>query len=68
VKWFKKQNGRYVSVSEAKRLQIYSGYMQRPFPNGKKRPFGCNGYVTAVTKGNGFILVSGRLPGFISVL
>jgi hypothetical protein len=22
--------------------------MQRPFPNGHKRPFGCDGYVTAV--------------------
>jgi hypothetical protein len=35
-----------------KRLQIYNGYnMQRPFPNGKKCPFGCNGYVTAVAAG-----------------
>ena len=25
--------------------------MQRPFPNGQKCPFGCNGYVTAVAVG-----------------
>jgi hypothetical protein len=34
-----------------KRLQIYNGYIQRPFPNGQKRPFGCNGCVTAVAAG-----------------
>ena len=34
-----------------KRLQIYNGHMQRPFPNGHKCPFGCNGYVTAVAVG-----------------
>ena len=25
--------------------------MERPFPNGKKRPFGCKCYVTAVAAG-----------------
>jgi hypothetical protein len=48
---FQKRNGRYETVSEVKRLQIYNGYMQRPFPNGHKCPFGCNGYVTAVAAG-----------------
>jgi hypothetical protein len=43
---FQKRNGRYVIVSEAKWLQIYNGYMQRPFPNGHKCPFGCSGYVS----------------------
>jgi hypothetical protein len=52
------------AVSEAKRLQIYNGYVQRPYTNGRKFQFGCGGYVTAVAagrwpkaKGNGFILV-----------
>ena len=42
---FQKRNGRKETVSEVKRLQIYNDYMQRPFPNGKKCPFGCNGTV-----------------------
>jgi hypothetical protein len=33
--------------------------MQRPFPNGKKCPFGCNGYVTAVAVGQSQRLYSG---------
>jgi hypothetical protein len=65
VAWrFQKWNGRYETVSEVKRLQIYTGYVQQPFPNGKKCPFGCNGHVAAVAVGqsNGFILVSECLP------
>ena len=42
---FQKRNGRYVTVSELKRLKIDNGHMQRPFPNGQKSPFGCHGYV-----------------------
>jgi hypothetical protein len=56
---FQKGNGRYETVSEVKRLQIYNGYMQRPFPNGHKRPFGCNGHVTAVTAGQSQRFYSG---------
>jgi hypothetical protein len=33
--------------------------MQRPFPNGHKRPFGCGGYVTAVAVGQSQPLYSG---------
>ena len=56
---------RRMAVSEVKRplrnrfgietvtVQIYCGYVQRPFPNGHKCPFGCNGYVTAVAPGRG---------------
>ena len=33
--------------------------MQRPFPNGHKRPFECNGYVTAVAVGQSQRLYSG---------
>jgi hypothetical protein len=51
VRWFQKWNGRYVTVSEVRRLKIYNGYMQRPFPNRHKRPFGCNGHVTAMAVG-----------------
>ena len=51
--------GRYETVSEVKRLQIYNGYMQRPFPNGNKCPFGCNGYVTAMAVGQRQRLYSG---------
>jgi hypothetical protein len=40
--------------------------MLRPFPNGQKLPFGCNGYVTAVAKVNSLILVGGSLIGVIS--
>jgi hypothetical protein len=44
-------------------LQIYNGYMQRPFPNGHERPFGCNGsgsgYVTAMAVGQRQRLYSG---------
>jgi hypothetical protein len=49
------------TVSEAKQLQIYNGYMLRPFSNGKgkKCPFGCNGYVTAVAVGQSQRLYSG---------
>jgi hypothetical protein len=57
-----KCNGRYVTVSEVKRLQIYNGYnMQRPFPNGHKCPLGCinNGYVTAMAVGQRQRLYSG---------
>ena len=32
-----------------KQLQIYTGYIT--YPNGRKCPFGCNGYVTAVAVG-----------------
>jgi hypothetical protein len=41
----------YVTAAELKRLKIYNGHTgtQRPFPNGKRSPFGCNGYVTATT-------------------
>jgi hypothetical protein len=49
--------------------------MQRPFPNGHKRPFGCNGYVARrccndrgrwpLAKGDGFILVWASLTGVI---
>jgi hypothetical protein len=42
-----------------KRLQIYYGYMLRPFPNGHKCPFGCNGHVTAVAVGQSQRLYSG---------
>jgi hypothetical protein len=57
---FQKRNGRCVTVSEVKRLQIYSGYIvQRPFPNGHKRPFGCNGYVAAMAVGQRQRLCSG---------
>jgi hypothetical protein len=45
--------------SEVKRLQIYSGYMYWPFPNGHKCPFGCNGYVTAVAAGQSQRFYSG---------
>jgi hypothetical protein len=48
--------------------------MQRPFPNGQKRSFGCNGYDLYVlqrpwplAKANGFILVWKSLTGVISV-
>jgi hypothetical protein len=34
-------------------------YMQRPFPNGCKRPFGCDGYVTAVAAGQSQRFYSG---------
>ena len=44
-------NSRYATVSEVKRLEIYNGYMQRPFPNGQNFPFGCTGHVTAVAAG-----------------
>jgi hypothetical protein len=47
VRRFQKRNGRHVAVavSEAKRLQIYDGHVQRPFPNcWGKRPFGCDGH------------------------
>ena len=40
--------GGQVAVSTAKRLYVYNSYMQRPFPNGNKYPFGCNSYVTAM--------------------
>jgi hypothetical protein len=33
--------------------------MQRPFPNGHKCPFGCNGYVTAVAAGQSQRFYSG---------
>ena len=33
--------------------------MQRPFHNGRKCPFGCNGYVTAVAAGQSQQLCSG---------
>ena len=33
--------------------------MQRPFPNGHKCPFGCDGYVTAVTAGKSQRFYSG---------
>ena len=33
--------------------------MQRPFPNGHMRPFGCNGYATAVAVGQSQRLYSG---------
>jgi hypothetical protein len=33
--------------------------MQRPFPNGHKRPFGCSGYVTAVAAGQSQRFYSG---------
>jgi hypothetical protein len=49
--------------SEVKRLQIYSGYMQRPFPNGKKCPFGYNSYVTAVAAGQSQRFYSGVQDG-----
>jgi hypothetical protein len=49
----------YETVSEVKRLQIYNAYMQRPFPDGYKCPFGCNGYVTAVAAGQRQRLYSG---------
>jgi hypothetical protein len=54
-----KLNGRYETLSEVKRLQIYNGYMQRPFPNGHKCPFGRNGYVTAVAAGQSQRFYSG---------
>jgi hypothetical protein len=64
---FRSLNGRYIAVSELKRLKFYNGHMQRPFSYDQKCPFGCNGYVTAMAvglvKGNGFILVSEYLPG-----
>jgi hypothetical protein len=44
---------------EVKRLQIYNGYVQRPFPNGHKFPFGCNGHVTAMAVGQRQLLYSG---------
>jgi hypothetical protein len=47
------------AVTEVKRLQIYNGYMQRPFLNGRKCPFGCNGYVTAMAVGQRQRLYSG---------
>jgi len=52
-----------------KRLQIYNGYVQRPFPNGHKCPLGCNGYVTAMAGGQRQRLYSGVriLTGIISV-
>jgi hypothetical protein len=60
---FQKQNGRYETVSEVKRLQIYNGiyngYMKQPFPNGHKCPFGCNGFVTAVAAGQSQRFYSG---------
>jgi hypothetical protein len=60
---------RAVAVSEAKRLKTYSGLMQRPLTNGKKCPFGCNGYVTAVAVGQSQRLYSSlrmfMIPGFI---
>ena len=34
---FKKWNGRCVTVSEVKRLQIQNGCVKRPFPNGHRR-------------------------------
>ena len=45
----------------------------RPFPNGHKRPFGCNGYVTAVAVGQRQRLYSGVrmyvcLPGIMYYL
>jgi hypothetical protein len=50
-------NGHYATVSEAKRLQVYDVYMKQPFPNGHKRPFGCNGYMAKwpFAKASGFI-------------
>jgi hypothetical protein len=33
--------------------------MKRPFPNGHKRMFGCNGYITAVAVGQSQRLFSG---------
>jgi hypothetical protein len=33
--------------------------MQRPFPNGHKCPFGCNGYVTALAAGQSQRVYSG---------
>jgi hypothetical protein len=45
--------------TEVKRLKNYNGYMQRPFPQRKKCPFGCNGYVTAMAVGQRQRLYSG---------
>jgi hypothetical protein len=44
---FQKRNGRYITASEAKRLQIHSGYMQRPFPPPEKNVR--SGVLTGVT-------------------
>jgi hypothetical protein len=49
----------YETVLEVKRLKIYNGYMQRPFPNGHKCPFGCGGCVTAVAAGQSQRFYSG---------
>jgi hypothetical protein len=40
-------------------VKKFNGYMQRPFPNGHKRPFGCNGHATAVAVGQRQRLYSG---------
>ena len=56
---FQKRNGRYLTVLEVKRPQIYNGHMQRPFSNGHKCPFGCSGYVTAMAVGQRQRLSSG---------
>jgi hypothetical protein len=53
---------RGVAVSEVKRLQIYNGHVQRPFPNGHRRPFGravTVGCVAAVAVGQRQRLCSG---------
>jgi hypothetical protein len=44
---------------KVKRFDIYNAYIQRPFPNGQKRPFGCNGYVTVVAAGQSQRFYSG---------
>ena len=62
VRRFQKRNGRYVTASEVKRLQICSGYiMQRPFQLAKG-----NGFILKMGYIN-LILVSECLPGIISV-
>jgi hypothetical protein len=40
-----------MGVSEVKWLQVYNGYVQRPFPNGHKRPFGCKSETVAIHNG-----------------
>jgi hypothetical protein len=57
---FRKRGSQKINTVPGSSYEIIAGmWRQRPFPNGRKFPFGCNSYLTAVAKASasGFILV-----------